>query len=95
MSSSPSLKLPIFNDHTSTGPYDFDFFPEHKAWQAHVIFGMVAFFQPWIVVVFVMYQLSQFLTKILHKKELSMDDFVDVAEFFIGYGIMRHLHGSF
>ena len=87
------MKFPIFNEHTSTGPYDWNIVPEHKAWQAHVLIGMLAFFQPWIIIIFLMYQFSQFVTKFIDKKnEFNFDDIVDIVEFFIGYGFMAYFH---
>jgi hypothetical protein len=35
------VKIPIFNNHTSTGPYTSNIVPEYESWKSHVLFGII------------------------------------------------------
>jgi hypothetical protein len=85
-----SVKIPIFNNHTSTGPYTSNIVPEHESWKSHVLFGIIGSFHPYIIIIFLMYQISQIITG----KDCGLNDIVDIIEFFVGYSgsiFIRHL----
>lgn len=73
------IKLPILNNHTSKGLYNFQWLPEHYAWISHLILGLLSIKYPMILPMFVIYQVSQMVMK----KEY-WDDVVDLLEFYIG-----------
>ena len=85
------MKLPIFNNHRCEGIYDknFKLCPSHYCWVSHILLGILSIKFDILVVLFVLYQLTQ----ILQKKRM-WDDIVDIIEFFIGRYIGNHLNNK-
>lgn len=75
------MKLPILNKHKCEGIYDskIPLCPNHYCWIPHIILGMLSILFPKIVLIFLVYQISQMI-----KKGEMWDDIVDIMEFNIG-----------
>ena len=77
----PKLKLPILNNHKCEGIYNSKgWFPIHYCWIPHLILGLLSIRYVIIIPIFVLYQVSQMITK-----REYWDDIVDLIEFYIGY----------
>ena len=74
------LKVPFFNNHTSSGPFKTKIIPSHYSWISHILLGALAVQYTWIIPIFILYQIIQ-----IYQKNLIHDELVDIIEFILSY----------